>query len=278
MREGRDEAHYIRPAGDDFTEGDPFPGLGPLTPAGIALLAAMDHARLSVRRRPVVALIPTGDELVEPGSGPGPDQIVSSNAYGLAAMLRGMGAVPRLLPIARDTPAHLDAVLDLARGADLIVTLGGASVGDHDLVQQTASGRGLDLAFYKVAMRPGKPLMAGRLAGTPMLGLPGNPVSAMVCGEIFVRPAIEAMLGLDPGPQLRPARLAHPLPANGPREHYMRARHAEGARGASVEVFDRQDSALLSVLGRATCLALRPPHAPAAATGDAVQILVLRAG
>ncbi len=275
VREYRDQKRHIRPAGDDFAQGTGMPGLGPLGPMDIALLAAMNHARLTVQRKPVVALIPTGDELVPPGHAPGPDQIVSSNNYGLAALLAQAGAAPRLLPIARDTAESLAAVLDLAQGADMIVTLGGASVGDHDLVQGTALARGMELNFYKIAMRPGKPLMAGRLDGVPMIGLPGNPVSAMVCGVVFVLPAIRKALGLDPEPVLRRARLAAPIGANGPREHYMRAVLHETDTGAEVTVFDRQDSALLSVLQAANALVVRPPKAGPAEAGEMVDILPL---
>ncbi|MHA3978614.1 molybdopterin molybdotransferase MoeA [Halovulum sp. GXIMD14794] len=275
VREGRDQKRHIRPAGDDFAAGDAFPGLGPLGPTDIALLAAMNHAELSVRRRPVVALIATGDELVMPGNEPGLDQIVSSNNFGLAALLERAGALPRILPIAADRPESLATLFDLASGADLIVTLGGASVGDHDLVQDTAVSKGLTLNFYKVAMRPGKPLMAGSLNGTPMIGLPGNPVSAMVCGVIFVLPAIRALLGLDPDPTTRAARLAAPVGANGPREHYMRARLEETVDGPRVTVFERQDSALLHVLQAANCLAIRPIRAEAAEAGDPVTVVPL---
>jgi len=273
VREGREQKRHIRPAGDDFAAGDAFPGLGPLGPSDIALLAAMNHAELSVRRRPGVALIATGDELVMPGNDPGPDQIVSSNNFGLAAMLARSGALSRILPIAADRPESLATLFDLASDADLIVTLGGASVGDHDLVQDAAVAQGLNLDFYKVAMRPGKPLMAGSLNGTPMIGLPGNPVSAMVCGVIFVLPAIRAMQGLDPAPVTRAARLAAPVGANGPREHYMRARLDETIDGPRVTVFERQDSALLHVLQAANCLAIRPPRAKAAAAGDPVTVV-----
>jgi molybdopterin molybdotransferase len=157
----------------------------------------------------------------------------------------------------------------------MIVTLGGASVGDHDLVQGTALERGLELGFYKIRMRPGKPLMAGRLDGVPMIGLPGNPVSAMVCGVIFLLPAIRKALGLDPEPVLRRAHLAAPIGANGPREHYMRAVLRETDAGGEVTVFERQDSALLSVLQAANALVVRAPEAPPAAAGDIVDVLPL---
>ncbi len=273
-RPERDEAAYIRPAGTDFAEGARLEAPRRLGPSEVALLAAMNVAEVAVTRRPVVALVPTGDELVWPGEAPGPDQIVSSNNFGLKALLEAEGAEARLLPIARDTVESLEAVFGLAEGADLIVTLGGASVGDHDLVQKTALGRGLALDFYKVAMRPGKPLMAGRLGATPLVGLPGNPVSAMVCGHVFLRPAIRAMLGLG-GDPIMPlsGTLAEPVEANGPRTHYMRGRAERGPDGWRVTAFGRQDSALLSVLVAANALILRPPGDPARAAGEAVRFL-----
>jgi molybdopterin molybdotransferase len=159
---------------------------------------------------------------------------------------------------------------DLAAGADLIVTIGGASVGDHDLVGEVAETKGLARSFYKVAMRPGKPLMAGRIGAAAMIGLPGNPVSAMVCGHVFLMPMMRKMLGLGANPaQFETARLAADIPANGPRAHYMRA-HCDSA---GVTVFDRQDSALLSVLADATCLAVRPPNDPARKVGDLIDII-----
>lgn len=270
--EGRDTKRYIRPAGADFMQGDLMSAPRRFGPRDIALSAAMNHAEIQVRRQPVVALIATGDELVLPGEQPGPDQIVSSNNFGLHAMLQTAGATPRILPIARDTPESLNAVFELAAETDLIVTLGGASVGDHDLVQSTAMGQGLDLDFYKIAMRPGKPLMAGRMGGVPMIGLPGNPVSAMVCGTLFLLPMIDAMLGLPQRDPTRKAVLGHDLPSNGPREHYMRARLDEDGK---ITVFERQDSALLSVLQSANALVVCPPHAPATAAGEIVNYLSL---
>jgi molybdopterin molybdotransferase len=243
-----------------------------LTGREAALLAAMNVPRVTVRRRPVVALIPTGDELVEPGQTPGPDQIVSSNDIGLAAMLTAAGALPLRCPIARDNRDSLLAALEAARKADFVVTLGGASVGDHDLVAGVFGDAGLALDFYQIAMRPGKPLMAGKLGARVMLGLPGNPVSAMVCGEIFLRPAIDAALGLPAGPrETSPAFLSHDLPANGAREHYMRATVSPAADGMMrCEVAGDQDSSLLATLARANALAIRQPHAPATKAGSAI--------
>ena len=262
----------IRPAGGDFHEGQVVKAPLRLRPADIALLAAMNIAQVPVTRRPEVAIMATGDELVQPGEIPGPDQIIASNSFGLAAMLEQQGAIVRLLPIARDNAASLKQAFSLARGADLIVTIGGASVGDHDLVAPIAAELGMEQSFYKVAMRPGKPLMAGRLDGTAMIGLPGNPVSAMVCGTVFVVPMLRAMLGLGQAPApRRQATLGAALPANGPRAHYMRARLVEGAHFPEAS----QDSSLLSVLAAADALLVRPPQDPARGIGETVDIIDL---
>jgi molybdopterin molybdotransferase len=272
LKEGLDTARHIRPLGQDFRAGD---SLSPrlLRPNDLALLAAMNLAQVTVTRRPVVALVATGDELVMPGEDPRPDQIIASNSFALKAMVEAAGGQARLLPIARDNEEELALVLGLAEDADLIVTIGGASVGDHDLVGKVA---GLEHSFWKLALRPGKPLMAGRLNGVPMLGLPGNPVSAIVCGHLFLLPMIRAMLGRpDPAPLPRQARLAIDLPANGPRAHYMRARLTEGDGLPTIAPFDRQDSALLSILGQANALLIRPIDAPACRAGDTVPYLPL---
>ncbi|MEO9653182.1 MAG: gephyrin-like molybdotransferase Glp [Roseobacter sp.] len=262
----------VRPAGGDFKTGDVVRAPRRLGPADVALFASMNIAQIPVVRRPSVAIIATGDELVAPSETPGPDQIIASNSYGLAALLEAHGAQARLLPIARDTKSSLTSIFELAASADLIITIGGASVGDHDLVGAVAAQMGMEQAFYKVAMRPGKPLMAGRLQNVPMIGLPGNPVSAMVCGTIFVVPMVRAMLGLgkSTAPRLT-APLSTPLTANGPREHYMRATlHTDGLRA-----FDRQDSALLSVLAGADALIVRPPHDPEQPAGALVEYVPL---
>ncbi|MFV2052608.1 gephyrin-like molybdotransferase Glp [Aliiroseovarius sp. YM-037] len=265
-----DEKAHTRPEGADFKIGDKIDAPRRLTASDIALLASMNIASVPVYRRPVVALLATGDELVMPGETPGPDQIIASNSFGLKAMLDAAGAETRMLPIARDTIASLEAAFSLAEGADLIVTIGGASVGDHDLVGAVAEKLGMEQSFYKVAMRPGKPLMAGRVMGIPMIGLPGNPVSSMVCGQIFILPALAVMTGHDPAPLPRStAKLAAPLPPNGPREHYMRAR----LQGGTVEPFGKQDSALLTVLASANVLVVRAPNDPAREVGSAVDII-----
>ena len=264
---------HIRPAGGDFRVGDTVSKSRVIGANDIALMAAMNIADVPVMRRPVVALISTGDELVMPGETPGPDQIIASNTFGLHALLRDLGAAPRLLPIAYDNEASLRTAFDLAQGADLIVTIGGASVGDYDIVANLAPQLGFDQQFYKVAMRPGKPLMAGTFGNAMMIGLPGNPVSAMVCGHVFVAPVVRAMLGLAAraAPRLT-APLAEDLPPNGPREHYMRARFEDGG----LVAFGSQDSSLLSILGAADALIVRPPHDPEQAKGTLVEYLPLR--
>lgn len=272
LKDGLDTATHIRPLGQDFHAGD---SLSPrrLRANDLALLAAMNIPAVQATRKPVVAIIATGDELVMPGEDPRPDQIIASNSFALKAMVEAEGGQARLLPIARDTAEELATVLDLAAGADLIVTIGGASVGDHDLVGKTA---GLEHSFWKLALRPGKPLMAGRLNGVPMLGLPGNPVSAIVCGHLFLLPMIRAMLGQpDPAPTPRKARLTVDLPPNGPRAHYMRARLTQSGGMPDIAPFDRQDSALLSILGQADALLIRPIDAPACRAGDTVDYLPL---
>lgn len=262
----------IRPRGNDFTLGATLTAPRLLRPADIALLAAMNIAEVTVARRPDVAIIATGDELLPPGAECGPDQIIASNAYGLQAMLRQAGAQASILPIAQDRMEALAQSFALAEGADLVVTIGGASVGDHDLVAPAARAAGFGTAFHKVAMRPGKPLMAGKREGQLMLGLPGNPVSSMVCGSIFMLPLLRAMQGLAPAPaprQMMP--LACDLPANGPREHYQRARMTP----QGVVLFDRQDSSLLSVLADADVLVVQPPHHPGARSGEMITVVPL---
>ncbi|WP_158964000.1 molybdopterin molybdotransferase MoeA [Chachezhania sediminis] len=271
-----DGSHNIRKQGNDFAVGSTVSAPKLLRPQDAALLAAMNIDRVEVFRRPVVALISTGDELVFPGANPGPDQIVASNTFGLDALLRAEGADVRILPIAQDNEASIETVLVMAaegggrRSADLVVTIGGASVGDHDLVGQVAASMGLDRAFYKIAMRPGKPLMAGRLGDAAMVGLPGNPVSAMVCGRIFLVPMVHILTGRGAAaPGLRPARLGESVGQNGPREHYMRAVVEDG----TITAFGNQDSAVLTLLAQANALLMRPPHDPAREVGEEVLYL-----
>lgn len=271
------EGDNIRPRGQDFKSGQSLPAPRLLRPNDIALIAAMNLPEVKVYRRPIVALIATGDELVMPGATPGPDQIIASNTFALAAMVEAAGGSARMLPIARDSEAELRQVFDLAQGADLVVTIGGASVGDHDLVGKVATDLGLERAFWKIAMRPGKPLMAGRLRGTPMLGLPGNPVSAIVCGHLFMLPLLRAMQGLPAAHGPLMARLASDQPANGPRTHYMRARLTITPDGGApgIQPFDRQDSALLSILTEADALLIRPVGDPPRKKGELVSYMPL---
>ncbi len=261
-----DAGSNIRPRGGDFPAGAT---LSPrrLRPADLALLAAMNLAQVPCTRRPVVALIMTGDELVMPGETPRPDQIIASNGFALKAMAEAEGAEVRLLPIARDEVAALRTVFGLAEGADVVVTIGGASVGDRDLVGQVTRDLGLEAAFWKIAMRPGKPLIAGRLQGAAFLGLPGNPVSAIVTGHLFLLPLIRSLQG-DPAPlpRLRQAVLASDVPANGARAHYMRAR----LTGTGLQPFPSQDSSLLTILTEADGLLLRPPGDGPRRAGEAV--------
>jgi molybdopterin molybdotransferase len=272
LKSGLDGGANIRPAGSDFAAGATMSGPLRLRPVDLARLAAMNVPVVPVARRPEVAVIATGDELVMPGEVPRDDQIVASNAFALAAMVEAEGGVARMLPIARDTEWALTAAFDAARGADLIVTIGGASVGDLDLVGAVAGGMGLDRAFYKIAMRPGKPLMAGRLHGAAMLGLPGNPVSSIVCAHLFLVPLLRAMQGLpaERAPR-RQAPLAAPLGPNGPREHYMRA--VLGPEGLTAA--RNQDSSLLSVLSAANALIVRPVSDGPRAAGEIVEYLPL---
>jgi molybdopterin molybdotransferase len=270
-----DAGPHIRAAGQDFRAGD---SLAPrrLRPQDLALLAAMNRPAVPVARRPEVAVIMTGDELVMPGEAPRADQIIASNGFAVAALAEGAGAVVRLLPIARDSLAALDQAFGLAEGTDVVVTIGGASVGDHDLVAQAASARRMQPAFWKIAMRPGKPLMAGRMGPSVMLGLPGNPVSAIVCAHLFLLPLLRALQGdPSPAPATRRAILGADVAETGPRAHYMRARLADGPGLPLVTPFDRQDSALLRVLSEADALLIRPAGDGPRAAGHPVEYLPL---
>ncbi len=275
IRPNADTGSNIRPAGQDFRAGD---ALSPrrLHPHDLALLAAMNVPQITVTRRPIVAIIPTGDELVMPGEVPGPDQIIASNSFAIAALAENAGAEVRMLPIARDTLPGLRMLLELATGADVIVTIGGASVGDHDLVARVAGEMGFAPSFWKIAMRPGKPLMAGRFGDGLMLGLPGNPVSAIVCAHLFLLPLLRALQGGGAVPPVaQSGRLGVAVDANGPRAHYMRARLSD-ADVPVITPFERQDSSLLSILTEADALLIRPIGDAPRAMGDIVEYLPLR--
>ncbi len=278
VREGEIDPEFVRPLGGDFKAGDVLIQAGRrLTARDITLAAAMGHASLGVRRAPKVAILATGDELVQPGVTPSLDQIVCSNTFGIAAMVKAAGGEPLLIGIAKDTSQSLLEKVDEATGCDILVTAGGASVGDHDLVSPVLQARGMALDFWKIAMRPGKPLMFGRLGEQLVLGLPGNPVSSLVCTRLFLIPLVRALQGLAHEPeQTLVARSARPLPANGPRAHYMRATSTIAADGQlEVTPVRSQDSSLLTPLAAADCLIVRTVRAPAAAAGSPVPILRL---
>lgn len=267
----------IRPQGSDFDRGSTVLPPRRLSAADIGLIAAMNVPELAVARRPRVAILPGGDELVPPGTTPGPGQIVSSNDAAIAALVTEAGGVPQVLPIARDTEASLRGALASAEGADLIVTIGGASVGDHDLIAKVTQGAGMELAFHCIAMRPGKPLVAGRLGQAALLGLPGNPVSAITCAILFMQPLIRRMQGLaEVGPTPLPARLARDLPPEGPRQHYLRAALLPGEDLPLIDPAEDQDSARLSLLAESDALLIRPAGDPARRAGERVSYLPLR--
>jgi molybdopterin molybdotransferase len=279
VAEAARKGQHVRTCGLDFRTGDA--GMPPgrkLSPADIAFAAAMNLSTLSVHKRPVIAFFSTGDELVAPGTEPGPNQIVSANNDGLAALILEAGGIPLDLGIVPDDLEAIRKAADSAREADMLVTLGGASVGEHDLVREALAPLGLDVDFWKIAMRPGKPLMYGWLGKLPLLGLPGNPVSALVCAALFLKPAISRLQGGDSALHTTLARLGTALPANGPREDYMRAGFDYISDELPVATpAEIQDSSMLSVLSRAGCLVIRPPHASPAKAGEIVTVLPLRA-
>lgn len=269
---------FIRPAGLDFNVGETGLSAGRvLTSRDIGLAAAMNVPWLKVRRRPRVAVLSTGDELVNPGEPVGPSQIICSNGLSLAAFVRSAGGEPIELGIAPDDIDALASLAAGARGADILVTSGGASVGEHDLIQ-TALGRdGLKVDFWKVAMRPGKPLIFGHYGETPFLGLPGNPVSSLVCAVVFLGPILDALLGLERRDTAAPtAKLGADLGDNDRRQDYLRATLGRAEDGDLIATpFAKQDSSMLSRLAWADCLIVRPPHAPAARAGERVEIIPL---
>ncbi len=281
VREGAKPGTYIRGAGLDFKENDVLLREGKvLTARDIGLAAAMNRPWLAVRRKPRVAILATGDEVVMPGEPLGPGQFVSSNGVSLAAFISANGGAPLDLGIARDNAESIQAKAEGARGTDLLVTTGGVSVGDHDLVPTALAQRGLEVDFWRVAMRPGKPLMFGRFGETPMLGLPGNPVSVLVCALLFLRPALATMLGvLEVETRGTTALLGKDLGENGRREDYLRATLSRDGEGNLIAVpFGLQDSSMLSTLARADCLIKRPPFVPPAKAGEPVEIIPLAGG
>jgi len=281
VRESAPRGTYVRQAGLDFKRGDVLLRKGRvLTSRDVGIAAAMNVPWLAVTRRPRIAVLATGDEVVMPGDPLGRHQIVSSNGLSLAAFVAACGGDPIHLGIAPDDRDALRRMAEGAVGTDLLVTSGGASVGDHDLVQAVLGEAGITVDFWKIAMRPGKPLMFGRIGVTPVLGVPGNPVSTLVCATMFLRPAIDAMLGrvLEEEPQPT-ALLGRDLPANDSREDYLRARLSYDAQGRRVATpFDRQDSSMLSLMSAADCLVRREPRATATSAGSTVDIVLLSGG
>ena len=267
----------IRFSGLDFRKGDALlpPGIR-LGARDIGLAAAANAPKLAVRRRPVVALIATGDELVLPGAKPRADQIVSSNSHALAAMAEHLGATVLNFGIVSDNLKATERAIAKAARADILVTTGGASVGDHDYVQEALKNSGVDIDFWKIAMRPGKPFMYGRRRGQHVLGLPGNPVSSLVCARLFLKPLIDALLGLPMGDDLVEARLGASMKENDSRQDYVRATLVEAPDGSrTVTPFVKQDSSMQRTFREAQALIVRPPFAKVAGQGDVVEILRL---
>ena len=277
------EGKFIRPAGMDFSVGDVLLKSGTVLNARhIGLAAGMNAPELSVRRKPRVAILATGDEVVMPGQPMGPSQIVSSNSFLLASLVRTFGGESINLGIAGDTIEQLETAIEGAIGTDLLVTIGGASVGDYDLVGKVLDQAGMRQIFYKIAMRPGKPLLFGILGGRfgrlPVLGMPGNPVSAGVCSMLYMKPAIATMLAIpEPAVTRHTARLGQDLPENDKRQDYLRASLSQGTDGDRIATpVGRQDSAMLARFADAGCLIVRPPLAPPAKIGDTVEIIPLQ--
>jgi molybdopterin molybdotransferase len=267
---------HIRTKGLDFVKGDVLLRTGRhLTARDVGLIAAGDLAQVSVRRKPSVLIAATGDELSRPGEPRKPGGIVASSGYAISALVQKWGGKPHDLGILPDREDSIATIADHAGEADLIITLGGASVGDHDLVQRALGPKGFELDFWKIAMRPGKPLIFGRLAGTPLLGLPGNPVSAFVCALLFVKPAIAAMLGNPTRTEDSVARLACAMPANDTRQDYVRSRLTRRNGDLWAERLAVQDSSMQKALAESDALIVRRPHAPAAEIGESVPVILL---
>jgi molybdopterin molybdotransferase len=280
VKEAATVGRHIRPAGVDFREGDVLLRSGTrLTERDLALAAGLNHPRLPVRRRPKIAILATGDELVMPGATPGAGQIVYSNGYALHALARSEGAETTDLGIAADTVAATTAGIRRAResGADILITTGGASVGDHDLVKPALEAEGIAMAFWKIAMRPGKPMMHGHLGAMRVIGLPGNPVSSYVCGFLFMVPLIRALAGRSIVHHRRErAVLGRDVGPNDMREDYLRARLEEREDGTLMAVpVNHQDSSLLANLAAAQAFLVRAPFAPKAEAGSPCEVLRL---
>ncbi len=270
----------VRDAGTDFSKGEVVLKAGSrLGPRYIGLLAAMNVPSVSVAQKPKVAILSTGDELARPGDPIGENQIVSSNSFGLSAQIKAWGGEPIDLGIAPDDEEELLRRAQAAKRADMLITSGGASVGDHDLIQKVLSKDGLEVNFWKIAMKPGKPLIFGSFDGRPMIGLPGNPVSALVCAQLYLKPALAAMQG---NTDAKNANTHHSVPCgsdlrpNGPRQDHIRARLSRSDDGEAVATpFSQQDSSQLKNLANADCLIVRKPNAGPVAKGERVSIIPL---
>jgi molybdopterin molybdotransferase len=279
--EGAPRGRYVRREGLDFAEGEVLLKAGRrLTARDVGLLAAMNRPWLLVHRRPRIGILSTGDEIVMPGDPIGPHQIVSSNSLALAAFVAACGGIPVSVGNAPDDPEALRQIAAATSGVDLLVTTGGASVGQHDLVRDALAADGLELDFWQIAMRPGKPLIVGRYRGTPMIGLPGNPVSTLVCALLFLHPAVARLSGGAAPAETPPtARLGVALPKNDGRQDYLRSRLTNAADGMlEVFPFEVQDSSMMRLLALADCLVVRPPHAAALAAGATVPIVPFPSG
>ncbi|TRB01005.1 MULTISPECIES: gephyrin-like molybdotransferase Glp [Rhizobium/Agrobacterium group] len=271
---------HIRPRGQDFAQGETVLQAGrELGFTDLTLAAAMNHATLAVYRRPRIAILATGDELLPPGSTPNPAQIIASNTFGVAALARQAGADILDLGIIADDDTLIRAAIGKAVAAkvDVLVTLGGASVGDHDLVQAALKAEGMQLDFWRIAMRPGKPLMVGAIGTMQVLGLPGNPVASLVCSLLFLEPLIRRIGRRVPLQRTATVRIATPLKANDHRQDYLRARLRTDDSGERVaEAYAKQDSSMMNILAHSDVLIIRPPHAPEAPAGTECPVIKLR--
>ncbi|MCC2610167.1 molybdopterin molybdotransferase MoeA [Neorhizobium petrolearium] len=274
------KGRHVRPRGQDFFEGETVLHPGTLLDfSHLTVAAAMNHPELSVYRRPRVAILATGDELVLPGDTPGPAQIIASNTFGVSALVRDNGGEVLDFGIVRDRQEDIAAAIEKARAAqaDVLVTLGGASVGDHDLVQATLKNAGMQLDFWRIAMRPGKPLMVGTLEGMQVLGLPGNPVASLVTGMLFLEPLLRKLARLPERHREVEGITAKAVAANDQRQDYLRAKISKDHAGNLVaEAFQKQDSSMMKIFAQSGGLIIRPPHAPELPAGSPCPVLLIR--
>ena len=267
---------FIRNKGLDFFRGDAVNKVGKqINSCDIGLAAAMNVTKLMVRKKPKISIISTGDELVELGTKANSHQIISSTSLSLSMLAKKYGAKTFDLGIAKDNETSINNLIDKTSGSDLIVTIGGASVGDHDLVKSTLAKKGLKIHFWKIAMRPGKPLMFGSLNGVPIISLPGNPVSSIVCSIIFLSHAIHSMMArTDQCIEKKIGYLSRELKQNDSRQDYLRSQITKCEEGKTlIAPFIKQDSSMISTLAKADCLAIRPPNATAAKIGEQIEFI-----